>query len=320
MSPHTKKILVTGANGFVGSALCDHLHSRHFSVCPVVRSVQSVDRYGGFVQVGDIGPETDWSAALHDVDTVIHLAARVHVMKEAAADPLAAFRQVNVDGTLALARQAADKGIKRFIFLSTIKVNGERTSDIPFSESDDPDPQDDYGLSKYEAEKGLWHIASGSALQVVVIRCPLVYGPHVKGNFIRLLHLINKGIPLPLASVKNRRSMISLDNLVDFLTHCIDNKSAAGETFCLSDGHDLATAELIRRLSEKMGKTPRLLPVPAWLLFQIGRLTGMQSVVERLCGSLQVDSSKARQLTAWKPPYTIDEQLKKTVSWFMENK
>ena len=343
-------ILITGANGFIGQALCKRLLADGYQVRGAVRGHEKTevgclrsDVGGQRVEVGDIGPKTDWSEALKGIDGVVHLAARVHVMRESVADPLAAFRRVNVAGTECLAQQAAEAGVKRFVYISSVKVNGERTdpqitqitrincrkkaqktqnnpqiTPLPssFSEKDVPCPQDAYAVSKWEAEQLLAGISSATGMETVIIRPPLVYGPNVRANFLRLLRWVNKGIPLPLGMVNNRRSLVSLDNLVDFLITCIEHPAAAGETFLVSDGEDLSTPALIRRIALSMNIPARLIPVPVCLLRLGGSLLGKKSEIDRLCGSLQVDIGKAKGVLGWKPPLSLDEGLAKVADWY----
>jgi len=245
-----------------------------------------------------------------NVDVVVHLAARVHVMRDAARDPITEYRRVNTEGTLNLARQAATAGAQRFVFLSSVKVNGETGS---FRESDVPAPSDAYGLSKYEAEQGLKEIAAETGMAVVIIRSPLVYGPDVQANFRALMRGLALGIPLPLAAVDNRRSLVGLDNLVDLIVTCIEHPAAANETFFVSDGEDLSTPQLISRLARAMGRPARLIPLPPTLLTTGAMLLGKRDVAQRLLGSLQVDISKARRLLGWSPPVSLDEGLTRTV-------
>ena len=305
-------ILITGATGFVGRELCSRLESEERDVRCVVRELSSM---ANSVVVGDIGPDTHWDEALKGVDTVIHLAARVHVMKDDSSDPLAEFRRVNVDATLNFARQAAAAaGVKRFIFLSTVKVNGEETTTgHPFNEGNPPYPLDPYGISKHEAEEGLRLLAEETGLEVVIIRPPLVYGPGVKGNFASMLHWIAKGIPLPLGAIHNQRSLVALDNLVDLIITCIDHPAAANQTFLVADGEDLSTTELLRRVGLAMGKPARLVPVPVGLLKFGAALLGKRGMAQRLCGNLQVDISKARDVLGWTPQVSVVEGLGKTV-------
>ncbi|MFP4226686.1 MAG: UDP-glucose 4-epimerase family protein [Desulfobacterales bacterium] len=301
---------VTGATGFVGRALCASLEKRAGGVRRIVRKKQA----GGVAAVGDIGPETDWSGALEGVQTVVHLAARVHVMADEAGDPLAEFRRINLEGTENLARQAAGAGVKRLVFLSSVKVNGEATEfGRPFTVQDAPAPQDPYAISKFEAEQGLRRVEKETGLEVVIIRPPLVYGPGVKANFLRLMQAVQKGLPLPLGLVRNRRSMVALDNLVDLILTCIDHPAAAGQTFLVSDGEDLSTPELIRKLAQAMGKKARLLPVPPALLRLGGTVLGKRAEVERLIGSLQVDIGHTCETLGWRPVVSVDEGVRRCV-------
>ena len=314
-------ILITGANGFIGRALCKRLLADGYQVRETVRSAAQMTALPSGVEgamVGNIGLETDWSEALDGIDGIVHLAARVHVMRESAADPLAVFRQVNVEGTKCLAIAAANAGVKRFVYISSVKVNGESRSD-PYTEMDKPEPQDPYAVSKWEAEQILAEISSATGIEIVIIRPPLVYGPNVRANFLRLLRWVNKGVPLPLGMVDNRRSLVSLDNLVDFLITCIEHPAAAGETFLVSDGEDLSTPALIRRIALSMNIPARLIPVPVCLLRLGGSLLGKKSEVDRLCGSLQVDISKAKSVLGWKPPLSVDEGLAKTADWCLND-
>ncbi|MCU7858123.1 MAG: NAD-dependent epimerase/dehydratase family protein, partial [Candidatus Thiodiazotropha sp. (ex Lucinoma borealis)] len=261
------------------------------------------------VAVGNIDNGTDWHTALDGIDTVIHLAARVHVMQESEADPVSAFRQVNVDGSCALARQAAVAGVRRLIYISSIKVNGERTRGTPFCADDDTTPEDPYGQSKWEAEQALKEIAQKTGLELVIIRPVLIYGSGVKGNLQRLTGLIRRGLPLPLASVSNRRSLLSIDNLLDFLRCCIDHPAAAGEVFLVADGNDLSTPQLIRKLATAMGLSARLIHMPVGLLQFAGRITGRSAIIERLTDDLQVDIEKNKKLLGWKPVIDVDSAL-----------
>lgn len=311
------RILVTGASGFVGRPLCAELFRQGHALQAAVRSANvRIDDVGQAI-VGPIDSGTDWSTALSDVDIVIHLAARVHVMKESTEDPLAEFLKVNLYGTENLARQAARAGVKRLVYASSIKVNGEQTT-LPFTESDGPNPQDPYGISKCEAEQALHRVAAETSLEVVIVRPPLVYGPGVGGNFWRLLKLVERGIPLPLASVENRRSMIYLGNFVDVLIACASHPDSAGKTFLVSDGEDISTAQLIRELARLMGKPPYLWPFPPTLLRLLGRFVGKLDEVDRLVGSLVIDSSKIRCELGWTPPFSVEQGLAETVGWFQK--
>ncbi len=316
------KILVTGSTGFVGRALVDRLRSEgRFSVRAAVRHVPVHELASrDCCVVGDINGGTDWSRALEGIDTVVHLAARAHVVKDGCADPLAEYRRINAEGTRNLARQAVLAGVRRFVFISSIKVNGEGAvsaalESTPYRESDTPVPDSPYGLSKFEAESALRAEAGNANLQWVIIRPPLVHGPGVRANFLALTRLVAHGIPLPLAAVNsNKRSMVSLSNLVDFIVTCAEHPSAAGEVFFVSDGEDLSTADLIRRLARAMGLRARLIPVPVAVLRGGAMALGLRDLAQRLLGSLQVDISKARQRLGWAPPMGVDEGLKQAVA------
>ena len=317
------KVLVTGANGFIGEALCSSLTQRGYSVCKAVRKEGIGNgRHDslpnpGIVSVGEITADTDWSTALEDVTEVVHLAARVHVMNDVSAEPLEEFRRVNVAGTERLARSAAASGVKRLVYVSSIKVNGEMTcGGGKFTETDRPAPLDPYGISKYEAEQALVRIAKETSLEVVIVRPPLVYGPGVKGNFAQMLCVLSRGLPLPLASVTNSRSLIYVKNLVDALITCATHPDAAGMTYLVSDGEDISTPDLLRRLGQVMGRPACLLPCPETILKLAGMLTGKSAQVERLLGSLQVDSGKIRRELNWTPPYTLQQGLQATAEWY----
>ena len=273
------------------------------------------------VDVGDLLPSTDWTDALRSVDVVIHLAARVHVMDDDALESLTEFRKVNAIATLNLAQQAVDAGVKRFVFISSIKVNGEETKNgSKFSPDDNYISTDPYGLSKYEAEQGLLDLVKKTDMEVVIIRPPLVYGPSVRANFLSMMKWINKGIPLPLGAVDNQRSLVALDNLVSFIILCIDHPKAVNEVFLISDGEDVSTTELLKKVATAFDKKYCLLPVPVGLMKFVAKLLGKSDVADRLFGSLQVDSSKARNLLDWQPVITMDEQLKKTADWYLHEK
>ena len=309
------KILVTGANGFVGHALFLRLLATGgLTVIGSVRNgaVVTAGRAASLVTVGELAPNTDWSAALVGVQAVAHTAARVHVMQDDAADPLAEFRRVNVEGTLNLARQAAAAGVRRFVFVSSIKVNGESTRPgQPFTADDAPAPLDAYGVSKMEAEVGLRHITSETGMEVVVIRPPLVYGPGAKANFAAMMRWLRRGVPLPLGGIDNRRSLVALDNLVDLVITCVTHPAAAGQTFLVSDGNDVSTTELLRRMGDAMGCPARLIPVPESWLTLAAAVVGRGAVTQRLCGSLQIDIEKTRRLLGWQPPLTLDQGLQR---------
>lgn len=307
------KVLITGASGFVGQAVAKALSLNGHEIVRTVRKKQ-IDA----LTVGDIGPETNWEEALNKCGVVIHLAARVHVMNEKSLDPMTEFRRVNVEGSAALARQAAAAGVKRFIFLSSIKVNGEYTeSGQPFTASDAPRPEDSYGISKYEAEKILQAIASETGMEVVIIRPPLVYGPGVKANFESMMHWLSRGLPLPLAAItENRRSLVAIDNLVDLVMTCLDSPNAANQTFLVSDGEDLSTAQLLERMGAAMGKPACLFYLPSALLKLGTILFNRPSTYQRLCGTLQLDITKAKQLLGWAPPVSVQEGLRRAAEGY----
>lgn len=271
-----------------------------------------------YVTAPSLSADADWRPALEGVTAVVHAAARVHVMREEAADPLAEFRRANVEGTLALARQAAAAGVERFIFISSIKVNGESTPrDRPFSAADVPQPQDPYGVSKLEAERALGELARETRLEVVIVRPPLVYGPGVKANFFALLKWLQRGVPLPFGAIRNRRSLVALDNLVDLVATCVEHPAAPGQTLLVSDGDDLSTTELLRRLAHALGKPARLVPVPEPVLIFAARALGAGSIARRLCGSLCVDIAPTRSLLGWAPPLSVDEGLRTAAEAFL---
>lgn len=311
-------VLVTGATGFVGHFLCERLLAEGIRVRGTLLASECPSALAGEVEpvtVEPLGCDTAWSHALSGIDTVIHLAARVHVMADSAADPLSEFRRVNVEGTARLAREAAAAGVRRLVFISSIKVNGEETA-VPYTDSSTVNPSDPYGISKWEAEQFLRGIEAETGLEVVVIRPTLVYGPGVKANFLKLLATVSSGIPLPLASIANRRSLVYVGNLVDAITLCAKHPRAAGNTYLVSDGDDVSTPELIRRTAAAGGFPARLFPVPPKLMQLAGMLTGKGESVTRLLGSLAVDSSKIRRDLDWTPPFTMNEGLRLTVEWF----
>jgi len=318
-SAELMKVAVTGASGFIGSALTHKLCEKGYDVRGVVRLKERLLNPNSRLEifgVGEINSDTNWGDALKGIDVVIHLAARVHMMKETDPDPLAVFRYVNVAGTKRLAIMAAKAGVRRFVFLSSLSVNGSVTHEQPFTEEDDLHPQNPYALSKLEAEKVLHSISAESGMEVVIIRAPLVYGPGVKANFLRMVEVVNRGIPLPLASVNNRRSFIYLDNLVDAIIRCIEHPAAANQTFLVSDGQDISTPELIRMIARAMGKKARLFPCPVSFLKMIGNVAGKSAETERLTGSLWIDSAKIRRELSWTPPFTMEQGIRKTADWF----
>jgi nucleoside-diphosphate-sugar epimerase len=322
------RILITGASGFVGRAASEYLSAMGYMVRGALRSPSAcpgprlgVSAHGNIevVVVGNIGPETNWLGALRGVDVILHTAARVHVMHETAADPLSEFRQVNVLGTLRLARQAALAGVRRFVFLSSIKVNGESTLlGHPYTADDLPAPLDPYGISKHEAEQGLLQIARETGIEIVVIRPVLIYGVGVKGNFHSMMRWLHKGTPLPLGAIDNRRSLLALDNLVNLIETCLRHSAAANQTFLASDGEDLSVTQLLQRLGYALGTPARLLPVPPVLLKTAAALLGRREVAQRLCGSLQVNIEKARVLLGWSPPITVEKGLHRAAEGFLK--
>jgi UDP-glucose 4-epimerase len=314
-------VLVTGAQGFVGLPLSTALVKLGYQVRCAVRDHFQVNQSQETLSVGDINGATAWAHALVDVSVVIHLAARVHVMNETAADALSAYRKVNVEGTLNLAKQAALAGVKRFIFISSIKVNGEGTAlGHPYTEEQAPAPLDAYGLSKYEAELALQQLAKDTGLELVIIRATLIYGPGVKANFRAMMRCLALGIPLPLGSIHNQRSLLALDNLIDLIQVCITHPAAANQIFLASDDMDLSTPELLTAMATALGKPARLIKLPESLLMLGAKLVGKQAMAQRLCGSLQVDSSKARELLGWQPPVSVQEALLKVAVAYSDNK
>ena len=312
------KALVTGASGFVGNATCARLVAQGMDVIGTVRHPPTRPLLGvDYRIVGDLDANTDWRDALTGVDYIVHCAARVHVMREAAADPLVAFRTANVAGTEQLARQAAAAGIRRFIFLSSVKVNGEGGL-VAYRETDLPVPKDVYGTSKHEAELGLREIKAETGMELVVVRPTLIYGPGVKANFQALMRALMRGIPLPLGAIHNRRSLLALDNVVDLIVTCIKHPAAANETFLVSDGEDISTTELIRRLARAMGRPARLVPVPAMVLMAGSMFLGKREVAARLCGTLQVNITKVREVLGWAPPVSVDEELRRTAEHYLQ--
>nr|WP_244151833.1 hybrid nucleoside-diphosphate sugar epimerase/sugar transferase [Malonomonas rubra] len=316
--------MVTGATGFIGRALCSLLVSSGYHVRRAVRTAADSPQDGipqiDTVTVGDIGPETEWDQALLGIDVVVHLAARVHFMKEPEADPAAVYHHVNTAAAEQLARSAVKQGVKRFVFLSTAKVNGEETGVKPFTEQDQPAPQDPYAHSKFNAETLLKNLVAETGMEVVVIRPPLVYGPGVKGNFKTMLSLVAKGIPLPFGAVNNKRSLVSVDNLVDLIATCIKHPAAANQIFMVADGEDLSTAELLQRIGQAMNKSARLIAVPAGLLQSVAAVLGKDAMAQRVLGSLQVDISKAKNVLDWKPPCSVDAGLQRCIDHFCANR
>lgn len=315
------KVLLTGASGFVGRGIVRECQRREIPLLPVFRTLSSAQQNGqnaASAFIADFEANADWLTALKGVDCVIHCAARVHVMQERSHDLLALFRKVNVEGTLNLAKQAAVAGVRRFIFVSSIKVNGEFTeADSPFTADDAPAAEDPYGLSKHEAERVLHQIAASTGIEVVIIRPALVYGPGVKANFESMMRWLAQGIPLPLAAVtENRRSFVALDNLVDLIMTCLSHPDAVNQTFLVSDGEDLSTSELLKRMGVALGRPARLFYFPPVLLKLGAMVLNKPGIYRRLCGSLQLDIAKTRQLLGWTPPVSVDEGLRRAAEGF----
>lgn len=298
-------VAITGGTGFLGGGLIERLRQSDSEVVPLARKMR-------------IDGTPEWSIG-RGIDVVIHAAARVHVMNEITSDPLAEFRKVNVQGTAMLARQAAEAGVRRFVFISSVKVNGEETSDVPFRFTDVPAPLDHYGVSKLEAEQALLAVSQETGLEVVVVRPPLVYGPGVRANFLRLMQLVKMGVPLPLGAIHNRRSMVALDNLVDLLVLCARHPAAAGQVFMVSDDRDVRISDLLRMLASAMGKRAFLLPVPAGIISGAAALVGKSAVAGRLLGSLQVDITHTKSTLDWKPVASMEDAINKTVAHFLSH-
>ena len=318
------RICLTGSTGFVGKKLSNHLLKNYHQILAPIRNVNleilPQHKNLNFIHADDKGINKDYSQSLTKVDLVIHCAARAHIMKENENDSLQLYREVNVYDTLNLAKQAVSHGVRRFIFLSSVKVNGEQT--LPsksFKHDDIPKPEDPYGISKFEAEEALRNLSNETGMEIVIIRAPLVYGEGVKGNFMRLLDLCNKEIPLPFANINNSRSMVSIDNLINLIMLCMDHPKAAGEVFLISDEQNISTKELIRKIKKFMNKSERLFPLPLFIFKLLGHLLRKPSEINRLLGSLTVDTSHARKVLGWKPILSLEEGLEKTIHWYLKN-
>lgn len=314
-------IFITGANGFIGRHLCRHLAQLGMWVTACVRPTSDVSTLEGvkgvrIMRVPEAGPTPALEAQFAGVDALVHLAARVHVMHDTSSDPLAEFRRVNVAGTERLAHIAADNGVRRFVYISSIKVNGEATGARSFTADDLPGYVDPYGRSKWEAEQKLEEIATARGMEWVIIRPPLVYGPGVRGNFLALMKCLRRGLPLPLGSVENRRSIVSVYNLVDLLERALLHPAASGQRFLVKDQEDVSTAELVRRLALALQTRALLIPVPSSFLLMSSRLLRQQDAVQRLCSSLVVNTEKTAQLLQWMPPVSLDRGLGTTCTWF----
>jgi nucleoside-diphosphate-sugar epimerase len=315
-------ILVTGSSGFIGNPLCLKLSALGHSVLGTVREKKKSRDISGcgfnICTVQEIGLHTKWKVPLHGIECIVHCAARAHVLHESESDPLLAFRSINVDGTRVLAEQAVRSGVRRLVYISSIGVHGSSTNGAEtYNFSDSPAPIDDYAISKYEAEEVLNKISLETDLEVVIVRPPLVYGPNVKGNFLRLLQLVERGGPLPFGSINNKRSLVGVDNLVDMLINCVINPQVTRQTLLVSDNADISTPEILRKLSNMMGMSPRLINLPiSWLRF-IGKLSGRLPEIERITNSLQVDISNTCNVLKWHPKISVEEGFKKTVDWFL---
>ncbi len=307
-------VAVTGATGFIGTALCKYLTERGFDVRPIVRYAELGSQA---IAIGDVGPNTDWSRALDGVDCVVHCAGRAHILKDVSDNPLQEFRRVNRDGTLQLARSAEKAGVKRLVFLSSVGVVGAtRKNAEVFDINSIPRPEWDYAVSKWEAEQALNHLAQEARLEITNVRPPMVYGPGVPANFLRLIKIVDLGLPLPLGAIQNYKSMVALANLLSFLEECILNDKAANRTFFVSDGNDLSTPDLIQLIAQALGRRVLLVPVPVFVLRILGQLTGRTQDVERLVGNLQIDTSYSCSTLGWAPPLSVESGISQTVKWY----
>jgi nucleoside-diphosphate-sugar epimerase len=312
-----QSIFITGGDGFVGRSVCDALARRDYRIISASRTAATRAQSDAYRRIAlDLTGHGDLSPMLEGVNCVVHLAARTHVMRDTAADPLREYRRINTEGTARLATAAARAGVRRFVFLSSIKVNGENTTAAPFTEGDEPHPEDAYGLTKWEAERALRVVEARTGMEVVIVRPPLVYGAGVTANFLRLMQLIARGVPLPLSGIDNRRSMIFVRNLADAVRACIESPHAAGNTYLASDGVDLSTPELIRRLAHALAVRPRLFAMPQSWLTAAAAVLGQRAQLSRLTQSLQVDSTRLREHLQWTPPYSIEAGFAETTAWF----
>ncbi len=310
-------VAITGADGFIGRQLCKTLASEGLAVRALQRQsdpsrIESIE----YVPTGDIGPDTEWSETLHGVTAIVHLAGRAHRMDENPEEAASLYEKVNLEGTRRLAASAAGAGVRRLVFLSTAKVHGERTAAKPFAEGDPLDPTGPYAVSKWKAELALHEVSRNSGLEVAIIRPPLVYGPGVRANFLRLMRLVDRGIPLPIGGIKNKRSLVGLGNLIAMILVCLRHPAAAGESFLVSDGNDLSTPDLVKKIGASLDRACMLLPLPTFLLKIAGRMLGKGPAIGRLVESMQVETSKARTLLGWNPRFSVDQELARTAEWY----
>ncbi|WP_313296023.1 SDR family oxidoreductase [Pseudomonas sp.] len=316
------RIILTGASGFVGRAVLQVLSSTAdlAVIIPLRTPMRAMPDGVLSYPIHDLTDDQSAQFAVHRPDVVVHCASRVHIMSDKSADPLAEFRRVNVDGTLALARAASDAGARRFIFVSSIKVNGEETQPgRPYRSDDEPKPIDPYGISKLEAERGLLAHGAATGMEIVIIRPVLVYGHGVRANFLNMMRWLDRGVPLPFAAIRNKRSLVALGNLVDLIVTCVDHPAAAGQVFLVSDGDDLSTPDLLQRMASALNKPARLLPIPSWMLDAGAKLLGKGALSRRLCGSLQVDISSTQERLGWQPPLGVDDALRATARSYQED-
>ena len=309
-------ILVTGSSGFVGKPLCKTLIAKGYQVRQITRN-KALANGNDVVFIDSIGSQTDWTEALKGVDTVIHLAARAHMMNETSQNPIEVYREINTFGTTKLAQDALKQGIKRFIYISTIKVNGESTI-VPFRESSTPNPTDPYGISKFEAEKLLKDLCKNTPMNLVILRPPLIYGPAAKGNVQRIISLIQKGIPLPFGCINNKRTMLYLNNLIDLLLHILGYQEKINDTFLVSDRESLSTKELVQELAAVLNPKQIIAPVPICILKALGRILGRSDEIQRLTENLEVDTTYLTQKLGWKPPYSPQQGLRETAEWYQK--
>jgi nucleoside-diphosphate-sugar epimerase len=313
--------LITGSTGFVGRALIKSLNQKGISTLCVIRNNKYVDDFERTFEISDLSDNNDWSPILTDIDVIIHCAARVHVMNDKASNPLEEFRKVNTRATLNLAKQASNSGVKRFVFISSIKVGGESSKlGNPLTEDSDYVPSDPYGLSKYEAEQELLELAEHSEMEVVIIRPTLIYGPGVKANFETMMNWASKPIPLPFGAINNKRSLVSIDNLISLIEVCLTHPKAKNEIFYVNDGNDVSTSDLLRKLYKSFSNRTPLIPIPMSLINLLFKLIGKGGYSARLLSSLQVDISKAKTLLNWTPPHSVDDSIDKTVKHFIKSR